>query len=104
MLQDQRMGVVQLVKRDVDHQVLFGQCHVLIHLDRLLAVRRINIWDKTCLKSFVEVADFAEIIQELVDPGFIVLYKRIESHHVRLLRVGRLICQVLQHLGNLKSS
>lgn len=53
------------------------------------------------LKSLIEVPDFAEIIQELVDPGFIVLYKRIERHHVRLLGIGRFICQVLQHFGNL---
>lgn len=33
MLKYQGMSVVQFVQRDMNHEVFFGECHVLIHLN-----------------------------------------------------------------------
>ena len=33
MLKYQGMSIVQFVQRDMNHEVFFGECHVLIHLD-----------------------------------------------------------------------
>lgn len=32
VLRDQGMGVVKLIQRDIDHQILLRQRHILIHL------------------------------------------------------------------------
>ena len=57
---------------------------------------------KTHLESIVEVANFAEVVKELVDASLVVLHKGVEGHHIRFFGVRGLICQVLQHLGDLK--
>lgn len=53
------------------------------------------------LKRVVEVTNFAEVVQELVNSSFVVFNKRIEGHHICFLRVGGLICKILKHLGDL---
>jgi hypothetical protein len=58
----------------------------------------------TNLKSVVEVSDLAQIVQELVDPRFVVLNEGVERDHVGFLRVRRFIRQILEHFGNLRGS
>ena len=52
-------------------------------------------------KSVIEIPDFAEVVEELVNPRFIIFYKRVQRDHVDLLRIRGLICKILQHLRNL---
>lgn len=56
---------------------------------------------KTDLKGFVEVPNFAQIIEEEIDPSLIVLDKRIKGCHISLLGIRRLIRKVLKHFCNL---
>lgn len=60
-----------------------------------------GIENKHYLQALVEITNFAQIVEELVYPGLVVLDKRVESHHVGLLGVGGLVGQVLEQLGNL---
>lgn len=55
----------------------------------------------TNFKSVIEVPDFAQVVQKLVDPGFIVFNKRIKSHHVRLFRIRGLVSKILEHFRDL---
>lgn len=52
------------------------------------------------LQTLVKVANFAQVVEELVYPGLVVLDKGVEGHHVGLLGIGRLVGQVLEQLGN----
>lgn len=101
VLCDQGMCVVQFVKGDMNHQVFLRQSHVLVHLED----SQKSFWmihaGRTHLKSVVEVSDLAEVVQELVDPRLVVLHERVQRHHVCLLRVRRLVGQILQHLRDL---
>lgn len=47
----------------------------------------VNVVKATYLKRIIEIANFAKIVQELIDPRLIVLYKWIQRGHVCLLRV-----------------
>lgn len=58
----------------------------------------------TYLQRVIEVTNFTKIVEELINSGFIVLHKRVECHHIRLLRIRRLIRQILEHFGDLNSS
>lgn len=53
-------------------------------------------------KSVIEIPDFAEVVEELVDARFIVFYEGVERDHVDLLRIRGLVCEILQHLRNLE--
>lgn len=56
----------------------------------------------THLKSVIEVADLTKVIQEEIDPGFVILHERVKNDHVCLFRIRRLVGQILQHLCDLK--
>jgi hypothetical protein len=86
MLNQQALSVEQLVERDVDLQVLLRQRHVLIHLERV-----------------VEVGDVAQRVEELVHARLVVVDEGLERHHVRFLGVRRLVGEVLEELGDLRS-
>lgn len=90
----------------MDHQVFLRQGHVLVHLPATADSQSIYLaWDtkqgKTHLKSIVEIAHFAKVVQELVDPSLVILHERVQRHHILLLGVRGLVRQVLQHLRNL---
>ena len=52
------MGIVQLVKRDMYHEVLLGQCHILIHLWRDKRSATAHYVAVAYLERLVEVTDF----------------------------------------------
>jgi hypothetical protein len=56
---------------------------------------------ETYLERLVEIPNFTQRVQKLVHPSLVVLDKRVQAHHVLFLRIGRFVCQVLQHLGDL---
>lgn len=85
MLNQQRVSVVQFIERDANLQVTLRQRHILVHL-----------------KSVVEVANLAKVVQELVDSRLVVLDERVERDHVSFLGIRRLVGQILQHFRNLK--
>lgn len=88
MLQNERVRVVQLVKRDVDYEIFLRQCHVLVHLEqRSQNARFEGLRGDSNLESVVKVSNLAEIIEELVDPRLIVLNKRIDCNHIGLLSI-----------------
>jgi len=81
------------------HEILLGQCHVLIHLKRRHKQRTATEWTIIVyLESIVEIADFAQIVQELVDARLVIFDERIEGHHILFLGIRRLVRQVLKHL------
>lgn len=101
MLQDQRVGVIQLIHGNVNSEVFLGQSHVLIHLDKTLADADDVRHARKYFKSVIEIPNFTEVIEELVDARFIIFDKGVERDHVDLLRIRGLVCKVLQHLRNL---
>lgn len=105
MLENQGVCVVQFVHRDVYHEILFGQRHILIHLPMCTssdcASDKLRI---DYLERFIEVANFTQIIEELVDASFVVLNEGVQRHHVGFLGVGGLVGQILQHFGDLEYS
>ncbi len=101
MLQDKRVRIIQLVQSDVNHQIFLGKRHILIHLQKRCEMLMISRNSYVYLKCVKEVPYFTQIVQELIDAGFVVLDERIESHHVDFLGIGRFVCQILQHLSNL---
>ncbi|SRR6266851_6729240 len=58
-------------------------------------------WPGTDLEGVVKVSDFTKAVQKLVDSCLIVFHKGIEGCHVKFLRIGRLVCQILKHLCDL---
>lgn len=52
------------------------------------------------LQTLIKVANFAQVVEEFVYPGLVVLDKGVEGHHVGLLGVRRLVGQVLKQLGD----
>ena len=81
------MSVVQLVHGDMYHEILFGQCHVLIHLKRHkrgIYTAWITI---THLESIIKIADFTQIVQELIDTCLVIFDEGIEGHHVLFLGI-----------------
>lgn len=105
MLQDQRVSVVQFIQRDMDHHVLLGERHILVHLARSIYTSPSGdeTWPRAYLESVVKVSDFAKTVQELIDSCLVVFHKGIESCHVGLLRIRRLVGQILKHLCDLHS-
>lgn len=88
MLQNQGVCIVQFIQCDVDDKIFLGQCHVLIHLRKLPQnVAFVRGEGNTHLKGIVEIADFAKIVQELVDPRLIVLDKWVQGDHVGFLGI-----------------
>lgn len=56
----------------------------------------------TYLQRIIEVANLAQVVEKLIDPGFVILDERVESGHISLLGVGGFVGQVLKHLGDLQ--
>ena len=98
MLKNQRVGVVKFVQCNVNDKVLLGKRHVLVHLRKTETFDFCAIILKegiSYLKSIVEVADFTEVVQELVDAGLVGFDEGVEGDHVSLLCVRWLVCEVL---------
>lgn len=102
MLQQQGMGIVQLVKSDLNHEIFLRQGHILVHLDRYQAMATANFKVITNLKSVIKVANLAEIVEKKVDASFVILHKRIQRGHVLFLGVRWLVRQILQHFRDLE--
>lgn len=74
------MCVIQFVQRDIDHQILLREGHVLIHLQKFNSYQFSEISElllQAHLKGVIEVADFAKVVEKLVDTGFVILNKRV---------------------------
>ena len=80
---------------------LFAKAECNTFLSRHVVNSFESIENKHYLQALVEIANLAKIVEELVYPGLVVFDKGVESHHVSLLGVGRLVGQVLEQLGNL---
>ena len=50
---------------------------------------------RTHLQGVVEVRDFTKVVQELVNPGLVVLDEGIKCDHVRFLSIGWLVGKIL---------
>jgi hypothetical protein len=58
----------------------------------------------TDLQCLEEVADLAEVVQDLVDPRLVRLHERVKAPHVLFLSIQRLVREVLQHLCDLQQN
>lgn len=56
------------------------------------------------LKRIVEVSNLAQVVQELVNPRFIVFNEGVESDHVGFLCIRGFVRQILEHFGNLQAT
>ena len=101
------MCVVQLIKGDMDEEVLLRERHILVHLrssrqSTNLEGGKVDI--TTNLKSIIEISNLAQIVQKLVDPCFVVFDEGIQCDHVGFLRIRRFVRQILEHFGDLRGS
>jgi hypothetical protein len=86
MLENQGVGIVKFIQGNADLKITLGESHILIEFE-----------------SVVEISNLAQIVQEMVDAGFVVLHKWIKGRHVLFLRIGWLVGKILKHFGNLPS-
>ena len=53
-------------------------------------------------KGVIKIANLAQVVEELVDTGLVVLNEWVQCDHVRFLCVRRLVGQILEHLCDLQ--
>lgn len=94
MFGEEGVSAVNLIQGNIDLDILLRQRNILIHL------RLTSTLQGSYLQCIIEIRYLAQSIQKSVQPRFILVDKRRQMNHVRLLCITRFIRQILQHLCN----
>ena len=95
MLKYQGMSVVQFVHRDMNHEVFFGERHVLVHLNVTVTVIKNEEERGTDLQGIIKIPNLTQVVKKLVDASLIILNEGVKGHHIYLFRIRRLVCKIL---------